>query len=51
VECQEEADACRQLGFQLAQGFFFGRPAPIRCVDEFQHAHHAASTTAIQRRG
>ncbi|MEQ8791952.1 MAG: EAL domain-containing protein [Pirellulaceae bacterium] len=27
VECEEEADACRRLGFQLAQGYFFGRPA------------------------
>lgn len=27
VECQEEADTCRQFGFQLAQRFFFGKPA------------------------
>jgi EAL domain-containing protein (putative c-di-GMP-specific phosphodiesterase class I) len=51
IECQEEATACRELGFQLAQGFFYGRPAPIRCIDEFQYALRAASTTAIQRRG
>ena len=24
-----EADACRQLGFELFQGFYFGRPAPL----------------------
>ena len=28
VETEEEADACRDIGFQLAQGFLFGRPAP-----------------------
>jgi EAL domain-containing protein (putative c-di-GMP-specific phosphodiesterase class I) len=27
VECEQEADACRDFGFQLAQGFFFGKPA------------------------
>jgi EAL domain-containing protein (putative c-di-GMP-specific phosphodiesterase class I) len=26
IECQEERDACIALGFQLAQGFYFGRP-------------------------
>jgi EAL domain-containing protein (putative c-di-GMP-specific phosphodiesterase class I) len=26
VECFEEARVCHQLGFQLAQGYFFGRP-------------------------
>ena len=29
IECAEEAEVCRQLGFDLAQGYFFGRPAPI----------------------
>jgi EAL domain-containing protein (putative c-di-GMP-specific phosphodiesterase class I) len=28
VECEEESDICRELGFKLGQGFFFGRPAP-----------------------
>lgn len=28
VESQDEADACLDLGFQYAQGFYFGRPAP-----------------------
>lgn len=28
VETAEEAEFCRQLGFQLAQGYFFGKPAP-----------------------
>lgn len=28
VETAEEAEACRSAGFQLAQGFHFGRPAP-----------------------
>jgi EAL domain-containing protein (putative c-di-GMP-specific phosphodiesterase class I) len=29
VETQAEAEVCKQLGFDLAQGFYFGRPAPI----------------------
>ena len=29
VELQKEADVCRELGFELAQGYLFGRPAPI----------------------
>jgi EAL domain-containing protein (putative c-di-GMP-specific phosphodiesterase class I) len=29
VENQAEADACREAGFELAQGYFFGRPAPL----------------------
>jgi EAL domain-containing protein (putative c-di-GMP-specific phosphodiesterase class I) len=29
IECREEAETCRQLGFQYAQGFFFGRPRPV----------------------
>lgn len=28
VECLEEAEACQQLGFDLAQGYFYGRPLP-----------------------
>jgi EAL domain-containing protein (putative c-di-GMP-specific phosphodiesterase class I) len=29
IETPEEADVCRNLGFQTAQGYHFGRPAPI----------------------
>jgi EAL domain-containing protein (putative c-di-GMP-specific phosphodiesterase class I) len=29
VESQEEADVCKQMGFDMAQGFFFGRPAEL----------------------
>ncbi|MBB3208616.1 EAL domain-containing protein (putative c-di-GMP-specific phosphodiesterase class I) [Rhodopirellula rubra] len=28
IETVEEADACLELGFDLAQGFYYGRPAP-----------------------
>lgn len=28
IESQDEADVCRDLGFEYAQGFYFGRPAP-----------------------
>lgn len=29
VESLEEADACRAIGFELAQGFYFGYPGPL----------------------
>jgi EAL domain-containing protein (putative c-di-GMP-specific phosphodiesterase class I) len=29
VELADEAAVCSQLGFELAQGFYFGRPAPL----------------------
>jgi len=29
VETREEAQACRDLGFELAQGFYFGYPEPF----------------------
>jgi EAL domain-containing protein (putative c-di-GMP-specific phosphodiesterase class I) len=29
VETQEEAQVCAQLGCQLGQGYFFGRPQPV----------------------
>jgi EAL domain-containing protein (putative c-di-GMP-specific phosphodiesterase class I) len=29
VETAEEAATCRELGFDLAQGFYFGRPCPL----------------------
>jgi EAL domain-containing protein (putative c-di-GMP-specific phosphodiesterase class I) len=28
IEKPEEAEVCRELGFELAQGFYFGRPSP-----------------------
>lgn len=28
IETAEEADACREIGFDLAQGYFYGRPSP-----------------------
>ncbi len=30
VETAEEADVCRRMGFLTAQGYHFGRPAPVR---------------------
>lgn len=30
IETEAEASMCRELGFQLAQGYYFGRPAPAR---------------------
>lgn len=33
IESQEEAEACVELGFEIGQGYFFGRPAP---AEDFQ---------------
>jgi EAL domain-containing protein (putative c-di-GMP-specific phosphodiesterase class I) len=30
VETEEERDICVDIGFELAQGFYFGRPVPLR---------------------
>jgi EAL domain-containing protein (putative c-di-GMP-specific phosphodiesterase class I) len=33
IETPYEAQTCRQIGFQLAQGYYFGRPGPLAgCV-------------------
>ncbi len=29
VECHEESDVCQDLGFDFAQGYFYGKPEPI----------------------
>jgi EAL domain-containing protein (putative c-di-GMP-specific phosphodiesterase class I) len=29
IECSDEAETCQQLGFNFAQGYFYGRPVPI----------------------
>lgn len=29
VESAEEADVCKQLGFEYGQGYYFGKPAPV----------------------
>ena len=29
IETEEEAEACRELGFELAQGYYFGRPQEL----------------------
>ena len=36
VETPEQAELCRQIGFELVQGYLFGRPAPERsvCLDD-----------------
>ncbi len=32
VETDEEAQVCRDCGFDLAQGYLFGRPVPARAL-------------------
>ena len=35
IETEEEYEVCREIGFELAQGYYFGRPAPaIACGPE-----------------
>jgi EAL domain-containing protein (putative c-di-GMP-specific phosphodiesterase class I) len=29
IECRDEGETCRQLGFEYAQGYFYGKPLPI----------------------
>ena len=29
IETSSEAEACEEIGFDLAQGYFFGRPTPL----------------------
>jgi EAL domain-containing protein (putative c-di-GMP-specific phosphodiesterase class I) len=29
IECQGEHDVCRQIGFELGQGFYYGKPMPV----------------------
>jgi EAL domain-containing protein (putative c-di-GMP-specific phosphodiesterase class I) len=35
VESREEAAVCRAIGFELGQGYFYGRPAPLQKQDVF----------------
>ena len=32
IECQEELEVCKEIGFEFAQGYLFGRPTPINAV-------------------
>jgi EAL domain-containing protein (putative c-di-GMP-specific phosphodiesterase class I) len=29
IECPDEAETCRQIGFDYAQGYYYGKPSPI----------------------
>ena len=29
IECREESETCKQLGFQYAQGYLYGHPLPV----------------------
>lgn len=41
IERAEEASACRDLGFDLVQGYYFGRPAPLPSTTESETAPRA----------
>ena len=32
IECREELEVCKEIGFEFAQGYLFGRPTPISAV-------------------
>jgi EAL domain-containing protein (putative c-di-GMP-specific phosphodiesterase class I) len=32
VETRNERDACQEIGFDLVQGYFFGKPQPIELI-------------------
>ena len=32
IECSEESEICQQIGFDLGQGYFFGKPSPIHAI-------------------
>jgi len=32
IECREEMEVCRELGFEFAQGYYFGKPKPLPAV-------------------
>ena len=34
METQAEAEVCRQIGFDLCQGFYFGKPVPVSALQE-----------------
>lgn len=44
IECEEEGSVCRELGFVLAQGFCYGRPAPV----PVQSLSPAAATPTVR---
>ena len=33
IECQAEAEVCREIGFELAQGYYYGKPAAVRSFE------------------
>lgn len=39
IDGREEAEACCAIGFDLAQGFYYGRPAPLR-MSSAADLHH-----------
>ena len=49
IERCEEADVCRRLGFELAQGFLFARPARIDQLCLTEHSLSGAAATKHQR--
>jgi EAL domain-containing protein (putative c-di-GMP-specific phosphodiesterase class I) len=32
IERQEELEVCKEIGFEFAQGYLFGRPTPLNAV-------------------
>ena len=38
IECREEGETCRQLGFDYAQGNYYGMPIPISQISDHQQS-------------
>ena len=47
IEREAEGDVCREMGFELVQGFFYGRPAPMSALMEM--AASASSAAFLMR--
>jgi diguanylate cyclase (GGDEF)-like protein/PAS domain S-box-containing protein len=45
IERPDQIDSLQSLGFELGQGFFFGRPMPAQALDQ----HYAGGGDAVER--
>ncbi len=53
IECEEEFEVCRQLGFDLGQGFYFGRPESIdtiECRHDYTARYFSNSKTKLRKK-
>jgi EAL domain-containing protein (putative c-di-GMP-specific phosphodiesterase class I) len=48
IECQEELEVCKDIGFEFAQGYLFGRPTPINAVCPLLRPASDSGTTVTE---